>query len=459
MKLTVQEIVRATGGVLTAGDPTQIVQDISVDSRSGLEQDGLFVALVGEKTDGHRYIAGAKAAGAVAVLYSKDMEPDVDLAWIKVEDTVRALQAIGSDCRARVQVPVVAITGSVGKTTTREMVALAMSAKYRTFKTKKNFNSQLGVPIMVSQIAPEDEAAVLELGMSEPGEMGRIAPIARPDLTVFTNIGVTHIENLGSRENILKEKFELARAMKPGSPLVLNGDNDMLSQIDVSCGYRVIFYGLGEHCQVRGTNLHMEGAESVFMAHCHEQVLEVRLHTAGEHMVMNALAALAVAYELGVDLTAAAQMLGTYGGFAGRQMIETLGGVTLIDDYYNASPDSMRAALSVLGSLDCTGKRVAVLADMKELGADEVKFHAEMGPTIAAQGVRLLITVGELAVHMAASAQAADLTMEVHTCRTNDEALQLLEARLAAGDTLLLKGSNSMKLGEIRDAWAKRVQE
>lgn len=457
--LTVGEIVNATGGVLTAGDPAQCVTDISVDSRSGLDHDGLFVALVGEKTDGHRYIAGAKEAGAVAVLYSKDMEPNCDLAWIKVEDTVKALQAIGSYCRDRVQVPVAAITGSVGKTTTREMVALALSAKYRTFKTKKNFNSQLGVPITVSQIAPEDEAAVLELGMSEIGEMERIAAVARPDLTIFTNIGVTHIENLGSRENILKEKFELAKAMKPGSPLILNGDNDMLCKIDASCGYRVIFYGLGEHCHVRGTDLHMDGAVSVFTADCHGQKLEVRLQMAGEHMVMNALAALATAYELGVDLTDAAKALETYGGFAGRQMIETIGGVTLIDDYYNASPDSMRAALGVLNSMNCDGKRIALLADMKELGADEIRFHCEMGQETVKQHVDLLITVGELAAHIAESAKALSEYIEVHTCKTNAEAFAVLKKQIAAGDVLLLKGSNSMKLGEIRDAWANLVQE
>ena len=453
-QLTVREIVEATGGTLVKGNPDQVIGEISVDSRSGLANQGLFAAIVGEKTDGHRYIAGAKEAGAAAVLYSQDREPDCDLAWIRVEDTVKGLQDIGRYCRSRLRIPVVAVTGSVGKTTTREMIALALSARYRTFRTKKNFNSQLGVPITVSQISDEDEAAVLELGMSEIGEMEQIVPIAAPDLVVFTNIGVTHIENLGSRENIFREKFKLAEAMKPGSPLILNGDNDMLSRVDESCGYRVIFYGLGENCSVRGTNLHREGDENVFTADCHGRKVEVRLQAAGEHMVRNALAALAAAWELGVDPEEAARMLRTYGGFAGRQMIETIGGVTVIDDYYNASPDSMKAALGVLSGMECAGKRVAVLANMNELGPDSPAFHEEVGREAAARQVDLLITVGELAEKIAEGAASASRTMEIRSCRTNEEAFAALKERIRPGDLLLLKGSNSMKLGQIRDALA-----
>jgi UDP-N-acetylmuramoyl-tripeptide--D-alanyl-D-alanine ligase len=453
--MTVQDIVDATGGTLIQGDPGQIVEDISVDSRSGLSRNGLFVAVAGEKTDGHRYIAGAKASGAVAVLVSEDIEPVPDLAWIQVPDTTEGLQAIGRFCRSRIRIPVVAVTGSVGKTTTREMTALALSARYRTFKTKKNFNSQLGVPIMISQIGPEAEAAVLEAGMSEFGEMARIAPIIRPDITVFTNIGVTHIENLGSRENIFREKFELARAMNPGGTLIVNGDNDILGNLDESCGYRVIRYGLGENCQVRGEDIRREDGDNVFTADCHGKKITVRLAVAGEHMVMNALAALAAAWELGVDPEAAVEKLGVYGGYEGRQKTENIGGVTVIADYYNASPDSMKAALGVMESLDVAGKRVAVLANMNELGPDTRKFHREVGRAAAERGVDLLITVGDLAREIAEGAGESPRNMEIYSCDTRKEAFGILKEKLGEGDILLLKGSNSMKLGEIREDWLR----
>lgn len=452
-RMTVQDIVAATGGVLVKGDPDGRIGEISVDSRSGLSDRGLFVAIPGEKTDGHRYIEGAKASGAAAVLYSQEMETgaDGDFSWIRVPDTTKALQAVGAFCRSRLKIPIAAVTGSVGKTTTREMTALALSAKYNTFKTKKNFNSQLGVPIMLSQIGPEYQAAVLEAGMSEPGEMVRIASIIRPDLTIFTNIGVTHIENLGSRENIFREKFELAKAMAPGSPLIINGDNDILNRLDESCGYRLIRYGLGEHCEIRGEGIHQEGTETVFTAVCGKEQAAVRLRVAGEHMVRNALAALAAAKEFAVPWQDAAEALGEYGGFAGRQMVEKIGGVTLISDYYNASPDSMKAAFQVLAGMDCEGSKIAVLAGMNELGPDTRFFHREVGRAAAGSGAARLITVGELAKEIAQGAAEVSSEMEIFSFDTNKEAAKFLLSGLKTGDVLLLKGSNSTRLGEIRE--------
>lgn len=462
--MTVQDMVTAAGGVLVKGDPVARIGEISVDSRSGLSDDGLFVAIPGEKTDGHRYIEGARASGAAAVLYCRDVTPGPDapsveekeggrpdFAWIRVPDTRKALQAVGAFCRERLTIPVLAVTGSVGKTTTREMTALALSAKYRTFKTEKNYNSQLGVPIMLSRIGPEYQAAVLEAGMSEPGEMARLAPIIRPDLTIFTNIGVTHIENLGSREAIFREKFELARAMKPGSPLIVNGDNDILSRLDDSCGYRVIRYGLGENCQVRAEEIRTEGVRTVFTAVCGEDRAAVRLQVAGEHMVRNALAALAAAKELSVPWQAAADRLGEYGGFAGRQLVEEIGGVTVICDYYNASPDSMKAALGVLAGMACEGCKTAVLADMNELGPDSAAFHREVGRAAAECGVTRLITVGERAQEIARGARETSRKMEIFSCKDNQEAADLLLRKLKKGDLLLLKGSHSMELGRIRE--------
>ncbi len=452
INVTAADLARAAGGMITKGDPEQPIGCISLDSRSGLEPDGLFVPIPGAKTDGHRYIAGAAAAGAKTVIYSEDCDLDsADITWIRVEDTTEALQAFGRYLRAKVTAPVACVAGSVGKTTTREMTALALSGRYKTFCTQKNFNSQLGVPIMVSRIPEDAEAVVLEVGISEFHEMEKIAPVAAPDMTIYTNIGVSHIENLKTRENIFTEKFKLAQAMKPGSPLILNGDNDLLSKVDASCGYRILFYGFGENNDVRAFNLREEDSYSVFDADVCGHPVTVRLQMAGRHMVMNALAALAAAYVWDVPLEAAAEKLTTFIGFAGRQKIRKSNGYRVIEDFYNASPDSMKAALSVLSEMSCSGKRVAVLADMKELGEREVEFHREVGEYAADKGVSVLVCVGALGREIGLAAKEKNPAIEVAFFDNNKEAALYTKECLTEGDLVLLKGSNSMKLSEVSE--------
>ena len=374
--ITVRHIVEAVSGTLLCGDADTELKHISIDSRSMRGAD-LFVPLIGEKSDAHRFLVQAMDNGAAAALTSEhEAAPEgFHGALIQVKDTKLALQTIGRCLRARLSIPLVGITGSVGKTTTREMVAAALSAKYKTFKTPANHNSQIGVPLTISEISENDEIGVLELGMSEPGEMAVIAEIAAVDSAVMTNIGVTHIENLGSRENILKEKLHIQDGMKAGGILFVNGDNDMLSTVHAKAGCHTVRYGLGADNDYRAEDLsYLDGFPSFTMVHGEVRV-PVKLTVMGEHNVMNALAALAVADAYDVPLADAAEKLLEFGGFKNRQQIYHKNGYTIVDDTYNASPDSMKAAIGVLSSLPA-GRRIAVLADMKEL-LDLQRFYIE----------------------------------------------------------------------------------
>ena len=448
--ITVRHIVEAVSGTLLCGDADTELKHISIDSRSMRGAD-LFVPLIGEKSDAHRFLVQAMDNGAAAALTSEhEAAPEgFHGALIQVKDTKLALQTIGRCLRARLSIPLVGITGSVGKTTTREMVAAALSAKYKTFKTPANHNSQIGVPLTISEISENDEIAVLELGMSEPGEMAVIAEIAAVDSAVMTNIGVTHIENLGSRENILKEKLHIQDGMKAGGILFVNGDNDMLSTVHAKAGCHTVRYGLGADNDYRAEDLsYPDGFPSFTMVHGEVRV-PVKLTVMGEHNVMNALAALAVADAYGVPLADAAEKLLEFGGFKNRQQIYHKNGYTIVDDTYNASPDSMKAAIGVLSSLPA-GRRIAVLADMKELGENTIQFHREVGAFLAEKPVDILVVYGELAQAIAEGAKKVKPDLHVVSFEEGEkeDMLDWLDAQIGEGDAVLFKGSNSMKLGE-----------
>lgn len=449
--ITVKDIVDAVSGILLCGDMNTELKHISIDSRTMRGAD-LFVPIIGEKSDAHRFLNQAMDNGAAAALTSEHASvPDgFKGTLIRVADTKLGLQNIGRYLRSRLSIPIVGITGSVGKTTTREMVAAALSAKYNAFKTPANHNSQIGVPLTISEISDTDELAVLELGMSEPGEMAVIAEIAAVDCAVMTNIGVTHIENLGSRENILKEKLHIQDGMKSGGILFVNGDNDMLSTVHAKEGCRTVRYGLGADNEYHAADLkYQDGFPEFTMVHGDTRI-PVKLNVMGEHNVMNALAALAVADAYDVPLNDAANKLYEFDGFKNRQQIHKKGGYTIVDDTYNASPDSMKAAINVLSTLPA-GRRIAVLADMKELGTDSLMFHHEVGEFLASKPVDILIAYGELAQAIADGAKNIKPDFHVVSFEENEkeDMLDWLDAQIGFGDVVLFKGSNSMKLGEI----------
>ena len=465
--ITVKELLEATGGNLLHGQEDQHVKHISLDSRK-MEGDDLFVPIVGERVDAHLFLCQAIASGAAAVFTSEhhrweDVKASVrqqcggnreqekkalGAAWIEVPDTKKALQDLGSFCRKRLTLPLVGITGSVGKTTTREMIAEALSAGFLVYKTPGNSNSQVGVPITIAEIPQSAEIGVIELGMSEPGEMERISRVARVDCAVITNIGVAHIEQLGSQEHILEEKLHIQDGMPAEGILFLNGDDPLLASVVPKEGRKRVLYGLGRDCDYRAEDLHLEEGYPVFTAVHGDRSVRVRLQVMGSHMVSNAMAALAVADTYGLSMEKAALALGQFKGYKGRQQIFQWGGVTVIDDSYNASPVSMKAGLEVLASVKGEGRRIAVLADMKELGLEAVRFHEEIGAYIGEHPLDMVLLLGELASCIGSGMDAARaVTPHIEMDRLA-QVEEWLDEHIREGDCILFKGSNSMKLSE-----------
>lgn len=447
-QITVKESLEATGGRLLCGSPDTPLDHVSIDSRT-MKGNDLFVPLVGEKVDAHRFIGQAFDNGAAATFTSEHDVMEDNRPWIRVSDTKRALQALGAWYRRRLKLPLVGITGSVGKTTTREMVACALSARYRVYKTPANHNSQVGVPITMTEISGQDEIGVIELGMSEPGELTVIAGIAQIQMAVITNIGITHIEQLGSQENIFREKLSIQDGLTEHGILFLNGDDELLKKTTARDGFETIYYGTGENCHYRAVDVRLENGYPVFTAVCGDERVPVRLKVMGTHNVANAMVSLAVASVCGIPMEAAAKQLAEFTGFQNRQQIYHTGGMTIIDDTYNASPVSMKAGLEVLNSIEHSRRRVAVLADMKELGPDSPRYHYEIGTYIAAHPVDKVAVLGELAKEIARGVREQAPHILVYEFMDREPLVEWLKTELREGDAVLFKGSNSMELGKV----------
>lgn len=465
-RMFVKNLLDATKGTLLCGKEDLPVERICINSKETQVGD-LFVPLIGEKVDAHRFIKMALEAGANVSLTSEHDEAgakellgelwDSGKVLIRVDDTKKALQQIGSYYRKRLSLPLVGVTGSVGKTTTREMIAAALSGGFQVFKTPGNHNSQIGVPITMTEISSQDEIGVIELGMSEPGELTIIAQIAQINMAVITNIGITHIEQLGSQENIYKEKMTIQDGLKEGGILFLNGDDPMLKVSHAKAGCETIYYGTGENSQYRAEEIHMENGYASFTANCDGRKIPVTLQVPGAHQVLNAMAALAVADKNEVPLAAAAAKLAEFGGFKNRQQIYELDGITVIDDTYNASPVSMCAAIDILVSRKAD-RRVAVLADMKELGPETRKFHYEVGTYLGKAPVDVLVTYGDLALEIEKGAKEQNPSLVTVHFQEHEKAAmeQWIQAEEKKGDCILFKGSNSMKLGEVAEHVCQR---
>ncbi len=490
--MTAGKIAEAVGGRILWGDPETPVIDICTDSRLAKEGE-LYVPILGERVDGHRFIEGALKKGAIATFTSQhdtmedlpesvrqtqnieDIENFVDLSktvWIRVDDTRGALQTLGKYCRSRLDIPFVGVTGSVGKTSTRTMIATALAAGFHTFQTAGNANSQVGVPITLSRVTDDYEAAVIELGMSEPGEMARIGAIAGLNVAVMTNIGISHIEQLGSQANILREKLHITDGLADDGWLILNGDDahlcpeynhntddDPVEKIPelVTCveKYKTLYYGQKSHNDYRAEDIRVEEGKTLFTLHCAKGQYPVALPVIGMHHVQNALAALACADVLGMSLTDAAAALIGFGGVAHRQEWITLPamGITVIDDSYNASPDSMRAAITALQMTQTQGRKIAVLADMWELGPETLRHHYGVGQAVGESNTNILVTVGPLSVEIAKGAAQVNSNLQIVSVEDRIQAAKWLEENYQAGDLILFKGSNGMKLFEIVEKW------
>ena len=432
---TIRELLTATGGTLCApadfGDP--IVTGMTIDTRTLTPGMG-YVAIRGGTFDGHRFIPDAMEKGAV--LSISDVE--VPFPHIRVANTVLAYQNIAKLHRERFSLPVVCITGSVGKTTTKEMVKAVLSTTLCTHATVGNLNNQTGVPTTVLQITPEHQVSVMELGTNHFGEIDAIARVAQPTICLFTNIGEAHIEFFGSRQGIFQGKTEMLRHMRPNGVILANADDDLLRTIP-----HAITYGLSDDAKVRAYHVQENGLDGVsFDADVFGRRLPITLHVAGKHMVQNALAALAVAHLVGVPLDAAQQALFDFLPGSGRAEILHTDRLTIIDGSYNCNPTSMEAALDVLKTAPT--RRVCIFGDMFELGPDAPQFHARIGAYAKQLGIDRMITVGPLAKHAAFADSPVFDTVEA--------LLDALPSLLQPGDTVLIKASYGMHLNRVVDA-------
>lgn len=446
--ITVFDIVEAVGGVLLCGDGNQQIKHLSIDSRSS-QGDDLFVPIIGAKVDAHHFIDQAFASGCVATLTSEHEIMDCDQAFIRVGDTISALHKIGELCRSRISVPAIGVTGSVGKTTTREMISYALSAEKRVYKTNKNYNSSVGLPITISEMSNDYDIAVLELGMNVPKELETIAQIAELSAAVITNIGVAHIEYFETKEAICKEKYTITKGLREDGVLFLNGDDPLLMEQKDSTGFPYILYGTGENCDYRAVNIRMVKGRYQFDLLYKGECLPVRLSVLGEHNVGNAACALAVADYLKIDLEKAARSLEGFTGFTGRLQTFSVNGYTLIDDTYNASPASMQAGIHVLESIPAEGRKIAVLSEMLELGSNAVTYHEDVGRYLAAKEIDEVILIGDMAANIGRAAAKEHTMITIKNMENNQEASAYLRKRLLPEDVVYLKASNGMKLKEI----------
>ena len=466
VNVTIQDIIDATDGTLLRGDPAMRIQHITTDSRS-IPEDCLFVPIVGEHQNGHDYIERALMDGCIASLTEEleafdhytDNHPDTGKAFVLVQDTTDAVQKIAKMARSHVHIPAVGVTGSVGKTTTREMIAAALSSELSVYKTDKNFNNWLGVPITLCDIPPVADIAVLELGLNVRGELGLISSLCDLQVAVITNIGVAHIEYYGTRDEIAKEKFTITRGFSEGSPkkklLILNADDPYIMKYKDMTGYPYVLYGTKENADYRADDVRIEDGRYCFEFYVHgKRKRTVRLSVLGEHNVLNALAALAVADYYKQDLNAAADRLSEFTGFRNRLQRIEHDGVLLIDDTYNASPSSMKAGLKVLSEIQYgsgKGRRIAVLGDMFELGEEAPRFHYGVGAYASDLKIDALYAVGENAVQYINGAKENGCDFECRHFSDKAELLAFLKETVKKDDVVFIKASNGMKLKEITE--------
>jgi len=441
-KLKISEIARAVGAPVPPTDCE--ITGICTDSRE-VGEGFLFVALEGERTDGHKYINSALASGAAFALAEKDGDYPAEKV-LRVKSTLKALMDMAGYYRSKYSPLVVGLTGSVGKTTTKEMTAAVLESKYRTIKTIGNRNNEIGGPATIMTIAADTQAAVIEMGMSDFGEIAALCKAAKPDIGIITNIGVSHIQNLGSRENILKAKLELADALADSSPLFICADNDMLAGF--SCPrLDVVRYGIdAADCQIRGKIIRETPQGTDFVIEYNGNSIDAFVPGAGRHLVENALAAFGVGVWAGVEPKAAADAIKGYVPSGMRQRVVEHGGVTVVEDCYNASPDSMAAALAALGKMPCKGRKIFVAADMLELGEIALESHLQTGRLAAQYGADVLFCFGELSKNCLKGAQEKGLEAYHFTDKT--ELAKAITQYADKGDVLWFKGSRGMMLEE-----------
>lgn len=454
--MTLSAIANACNGIYFGSEQHKenIVASVTIDSRK-VVKDSLFIAIKGERSDGHDYINSVYESGAICCISENELNNETH-SYIKVESTLQALKDIAEYYRSVLDVKVIGITGSVGKTSTKETISAVVSKKYKVLKTLGNFNNEIGLPLTIFRLTQEDEVAVLEMGISDFGEMTRLTKIAKPDICVITNIGLCHLENLKSRDGILEAKTEIFKSMSKDGSVILNGDDDKLITINQVNGRNPYFFGINnKKCDYYADgieNLGLDGMKATI--YCGDgDFFETMIPIPGHHMVYNALAATVVGKVLDLSKDEIKSGIESLKSLSGRNHIIKKNGYTIIDDCYNANPVSMKASIDIMNS--AIGRKVCILGDMFELGTEEKKLHYEVGEYLAGKEINILITVGTLSKEISDAVENTNIfASNLNRCQvkhfeTRDDMLLQLKNILNIGDTILVKASHGMEFSKV----------
>ena len=452
--ITVKDIVKICNGELICGDENIVCKNFQKDTR--LVQNGdVYIGIKGENFDGNTLYEKAFENGAeVCIVSGIDVQEYKAKTIIKVDDSIKALQQIAEYKRSLYDIPVIAVTGSVGKTSTKDIIASVMSQKYKVLKTQGNLNNHIGLPITILRLE-EHEALVVEMGMNHFGEISVLTNIAHPTMCAISNIGTSHIGILGSRENILKAKLEILEGTKDNSPIAINNDNDLLHKWarENNSKHKVITYGIENESDVRATNIQSFEDRSIFDISIKGKEYKVEVPVGGNHFVYNALAAICVGLENNIEIEKIIQGIRTFELTKRRmEVLKNSKGATIINDTYNASYDSMKAGLEYLHSVK-GNKKIAILGDMLELGEYEREMHEKVGEEVVKNKIDVLITVGFAAANIVK--RVLELgginNMKIYECKNNKEAIRFANEEIEEGDIILVKASNGMRFDEIVD--------
>ena len=461
-EIYVKDVLRICKGEILIGNENEVLEDFSKDTREVKDGD-IYVGIKGENHDGNLLYKDALKNGAkVCILQKESVSNKLDMNKLRenypdrtivlVDNTVKALQELAAYKRSLYDIPVIGVTGSVGKTSTKDIIASVMSKKYNVLKTLGNYNNQIGLPLTILRLKDHD-AMVVEMGMSQLGEISNLTRIAKPTVAVITNVGTAHIGILGSRENILKAKLEILEGLKENGTLVINNDNDMLhnwKENNKSDKYKVITFGLENESNVMARDVETSENGSTYKIDINNKTYNVNVSVGGTHFVLNSLCAIAIGNLFNIKMEDILEGIANFELTKRRMEIEKNKiGATIINDCYNANYDSMKAALEYLGKINAN-KKIAVLGDMLELGEFSRMLHEKVGEEVAKNKIDILLTVGDMSKYIVKKAKEQGMTEDkIYNCKNNQEAIDLLNNTIEKGDAILLKASNGMNFQEI----------
>ena len=461
-EIYVKDVLRICKGEILIGNENEVLEDFSKDTREVKDGD-IYVGIKGENHDGNILYKDALKNGAkVCILQKESVSNKLDMNKLRenypdrtivlVDNTVKALQELAAYKRSLYDIPVIGVTGSVGKTSTKDIIASVMSKKYNVLKTLGNYNNQIGLPLTILRLKDHD-AMVVEMGMSQLGEISNLTRIAKPTVAVITNVGTAHIGILGSRENILKAKLEILEGLKENGTLVINNDNDMLhnwKENNNSDKYKVITFGLENESNVMARDVETSENGSTYKIDINNKTYNVNVSVGGTHFVLNSLCAIAIGNLFNIKMEDILEGIANFELTKRRMEIEKNKiGATIINDCYNANYDSMKAALEYLGKINAN-KKIAVLGDMLELGEFSRMLHEKVGEEVAKNKIDILLTVGDMSKYIVKKAKEQGMTEDkIYNCKNNQEAIDLLNNTIEKGDAILLKASNGMNFQEI----------